>query len=80
MVIATALCLRDKGINYQQRLRVVAQDLDWKAVYMCYVQLSLMGIRATVVQGSTLTEPYDARKTDPAHVFRTPAEMGVLVW
>lgn len=80
MIIAAALHLRDKGINYQRRLRVVAQDLDWQAVYMCYTQLSLMGIRATVVQGSTLTEPYVEGRTDPAHVFRTPAEMGVLVW
>lgn len=79
MIIAAALHLRDKGIDYQRRLRVVAQDLDWQAVYMCYVQLSLMGIRATVVQGSTLTEPYVEGRTDSAHVFRTPAEMGVLI-
>lgn len=32
MVIAAAVVLKEKGINYQKKLRVVAQDLDWKGV------------------------------------------------
>ena len=79
MIIATAKVLKEAGINYQKYLDVVAQDLDWKSVYMCYLQCSLLGIKATVVQGDTLIEPFDARKTDPAHVMRTPAKMGALL-
>ena len=42
MVVATAQVLQKRGINYQKTLDVVCQDLDWLAVYMCYVQLSLL--------------------------------------
>lgn len=78
MIIAAAKVLKDQGINYQKCLRVIAQDLDWKAVYMCYVQLSLLGIRATVVQGNTLADPYIGKNYPTERIFRTPAEVGVL--
>lgn len=79
MIIAVAKTLHDAGINYQKRLRVVAQDLDWKGVYMCYVQLSLLGISAICVQGDTLREPFDPARTERAHMLFTPAKMGVLL-
>lgn len=79
MVIAAAAVLKERGINYQSCLDVVAQDLDWKAVYMCYVQLSLLGIRATVVQGDTLGNPYTPKTADPKKVFYTPKKMGLLI-
>lgn len=79
MIIAAAVALKNKGINYQRAMRVVAQDLDWKGVYMCYLQLSLLGINAVCVQGNTLTEPYIKGKTDSSHILFTPAYMGVLI-
>ena len=79
MIIATAKVLKDAGINYQRCLDIVAQDLDWKGVYMTYLQCSLLGIRATCVQGDTLTEPYDAKRTNPRHIMYTPAKMGALI-
>lgn len=79
MVIAELHELRERGINYQRRVQAVCQDLDWRCVYMCYVQLSLLGVKAVVVQGSTLSEPY-SRETPEERIFRTPAEMGLLVW
>ena len=79
MVIAAAKVLKDRGINYQRRLDVVAQDLDWKTVYMCYIQLSLLGIRAVVYQGNTLTEPYQEGRVDPERTFYTPRYVGLLV-
>ena len=79
MIIAVAKTLHDAGINYQKRLRVVAQDLDWKGVYMCYVQLSLLGISAICVQGDTLREPFDPARTERAHMLFTPAKKGVLL-
>lgn len=78
MIIAACKVLHEAGFDFQRRLDVVAQDLDWKGVYMTYLQLSLIGCRALVVQGDTLREPYDPERTDPAHIFRTPAYMGVL--
>lgn len=78
MIIAAAVSLKEKGINYQREMEVIAQDLDWKGVYMCYLQLSLLGIKATVVQGDTLREPYK-KGYPPERVLYTPAKMGVLI-
>ena len=77
MIIALAEAMKDNGVNYQRKLHVVAQDLDWNAVYMTYVQLSLLGVKAIVVQGDTLA-PY-RKGCDERRVFRTPAEMGLLL-
>lgn len=78
MVIATAKVLSDRGLNYQRCLKVVAQDLDWMAVYMCYIQLSLYGIDAVVVQGDTLQDPYYPGYPRE-RVFRTPRNVGLLI-
>lgn len=77
MIIATAKAVKDRGINYQNILKVVAQDLDWKAVYMCYVQLSLLGIDAVVVQGNTLSGSHWATRPKEC-IFRTPKHMGLM--
>lgn len=79
MIIAVAKIAKEKGINYQTRMKVVAQDLDWRCVHMCYVQLSLLGIKAIVVQGDTLQAPYGLGSTDPSHVLYTPAQRGVRI-
>lgn len=71
MIIALAAVLKERGIDYQ-RIRVIAQDLDWKSVYMCYLQLSLIGMKAVVVQGNTLKEPYLTPYTNE-RTFYTPA-------
>ena len=79
MIIAVAKVLHEEKIDWQKRMKVVAQDLDWKGVYMCYVQLSLLGINAVCVQGDTLKEPYVHGKTSRRHILVTPAAMGVLL-
>ena len=76
-VIAAALRLKNLGINYQKKMKVVCQDIDWRCVYMCYVQLSFLGIDAICCQGDTLMDPY--RDGYPENrVLRTPKNMGVL--
>lgn len=79
MILAAAKVIHESGINYQTAMEVVAQDIDWKGVYMCYVQLSLLGISAICVQGSTLEEPYDPARTERSHILRTPRKAGLLV-
>lgn len=76
MVIALAKIMKEHGINYTQYLRVIAQDIDWTAVYMTFVQLSLYGIDAVVIQGDAL----DQKSTEysPERVFETPAKKGIL--
>lgn len=78
MIIAYARTLKEDGINYQRKLKVVAQDLDWKGVYMTYLQCSLLGINAICVQGDTLAEPY-AKGYPRERVLWTPAKWGVLI-
>lgn len=73
MIIAVAQSMKEQGINYQKNLRVVAQDLDWNAFYMCYIQLSLFGIDAKCVQGDTL-ENKSFNNFDE-NVFLTPMYM-----
>lgn len=78
MIIAVAKILKKRGLNYQRCMNVVAQDLDWNSVYMTYVQLSLLGIKAVVVQGDTLAEPY-TKKFPHEKVLWTPAKLGALM-
>lgn len=78
MMIAIAQVAKEHGIDYQRKLHIVAQDLDYNGVYMTYIQLSLLGIKAVVVQGNTLSESY-GRGYDERRVYRTPAEMGALL-
>ena len=78
MIIAAASVLKKRGIDYQRKMEVVAQDLDWKGVYMCYLQLSLLGINAICVQGNTLSEPYTGKNYPPDRVLYTPMRRGVL--
>lgn len=54
MVIAMCESLKDAGINFQNQLRVVAQDVDVTSAHMCFIQLSLIGCQAHVVVGNTL--------------------------
>lgn len=56
-IIALAQKLHEQGVSYQSKMIVTCQDIDVKAVYMTYVQLSLYGIPAVVYQTDTLIDP-----------------------
>ena len=75
MIIAAAKVIKDRGLNYQKCMKVVAQDLDWKGVYMTYVQLSLLGIEATVIQGDSLS----GQDTAAEQIFYTPRKKGLVI-
>lgn len=70
MIIAYLNLLKKQGINYQENVKVVAQDIDWNSVYMCYTQLSLLGVKAIVCQGDTLAEP-NIREYPKERIFET---------
>ena len=79
-MIAALEVAKEYGINYQKQVRIIAQDLDWNGVYMTYLQLSLLGADAVVVQGDTLSKykpctylEYHLRR------FKTPVRMGALM-
>ena len=54
MAIAFADEMQKAGFNYPTQLYIRGQDIDIKAVYMSYIQLSWMGAGACVVHGDTL--------------------------
>ena len=79
-IIAAAKVVLERGYNPQKCLEFVAQDLDWKCVYMTYIQTSLLGLKGTVVQGDTLMEPFTDLKSYPKQrVLLTPAKKGLLI-
>jgi len=67
MPIAFAKALAEKGYNYQQQVHMTLVDIDSRAVFMAYIQLTLLGIPATVVHGNSLSlKEYDHLHT-PFH-------------
>lgn len=62
-IIALAEALKNKGINYQVKMRATCQDIDIRAVYMCYLQCSFYGIPAIVFQSDTLQDPEGKRSS-----------------
>lgn len=58
----------ERGVNYQEQYEIIAQDIDWNCVYMCYVQLSLYGVYGEVVQGDTLADEMPPER----NILRTP--------
>lgn len=69
MIIGLANAMHDAGINYQQHLHVIAQDIDIKAVHMTYVQLSLLHVPAVVIHGNTLKAEELSHWYTPAHII-----------
>ena len=70
MVIAYCGMLLKNGINFQRQLKVICQDVDYTAMCMCYIQLSLIGCNATVVHANTITmEEWGSFHTPMARMF-----------
>jgi len=56
-LIAAADHYRQKGINYQQRVLFIGQDIDRVTAQMCYIQLTILGCPGYVIVANTLTNP-----------------------
>lgn len=78
MILGAAKALKEKGINFQRCMDVTVQDLDWNGIYMSYVQLSMVGIKAKAIQGDSLRNA-EIDTSDRSRVLYTPAYMGVLL-
>ena len=57
LLIAFANEAKKQGINYQQEVLFMAQDIDMTAALMCYIQLSLLGCPAVIIIGDSLAKP-----------------------
>ena len=69
MIIALAEALKKAGYNYQKQMVVIATDIDIRSVYMCYLQLSLLGIPAVVYHGDTLSLKMYSEWFTPAYIL-----------
>src|SRR5699024_3764274 len=74
MVVAFAEELHLQDINYQKKLRVVCNDIDYDVVKMCYIQLSLYGIDAIVTQGDTILNKMNEVWYTPMHLVNIARE------
>ena len=75
MIIAFAKHLKDKGLNYQNLMRVTAQDLEWRSVYMTYVQMCILGINAVVIRADSLS----GKKPSKESILYTPRKAGCFI-
>lgn len=78
LLIAFANECRRKDINFQTSVLFVAQDIDFLAGCMCYIQLSLLGcpgyvvIDDTLLRPSTSYDPHGLIPKDGPNVWYTP--------
>lgn len=72
LLIAFANEARKAKIDFQNRVVFVAQDLDFTAGMMCYIQLSLLGCKAVVKVGNSLTDPFVPADLEGSNVWYTP--------
>lgn len=69
MIIALANVMRRKGLEPQRQLHVTTIDKSATAAYMCYIQLSLLGIPAAVWIGNTLSMEMQEKFLTPMHMI-----------
>ncbi|MEX1029742.1 MAG: N-6 DNA methylase [Paenibacillaceae bacterium] len=69
LLIAIANAARSQGVDYQNHILFVAQDIDRTAALMCYIQLSLLGCSGYIVVADTLRHPVVTAETE---VWCTP--------
>jgi len=72
LLIAFANEARKAHVDFQNRVIFVAQDLDYTAAMMCYIQLSLLGCKAIIKVGNSLTEPLVQGDLETDSVWYTP--------
>ena len=56
-LIALANELRKNNVNYQEKVFIIAQDIERTAALMCYIQLSMLGCAAAIFIGDTIRHP-----------------------
>ena len=79
-LIAAAEVFKERDINYQQNVLFAGQDIDSTTALMCYIQLSLLGCKAYVKIGNSLTEPLTEKETPDENIWLTPMIVGETVF
>lgn len=55
MIIGSVYAMMNRNIDYRSKSLFIAQDIDIRCVWMCYIQLGLYQVPAIVIHGNTLT-------------------------
>lgn len=64
MILAQLQVIKDLEIDYQKSVEIECCDLDENVLLMCYIQLSLLGVRAKCYVANALSQQiYDVWKT-----------------
>lgn len=74
MLLASANSLAKKGVDKQNEILLVGQDLDELTAKMCFIQMAINGLAAIIKIGDALTnpiEPKDIYNPDRS-IWRTP--------
>ncbi len=56
-LISAANTFKERGINYQEKVLFVGQDIDRVVGQMCYIQLSLLGCAGYICTADTIVNP-----------------------
>ena len=72
LLMAFANEARKMNINFQDKILFVAQDIDFIAAMMCYIQLSLLGCQAIIKVGNSLSDPFTANEPMSDKLWFTP--------
>lgn len=72
LLIAFMEAVKSYNVNYQQSVLFTAQDIDYTAAMMCYIQLSLLGVPGMVIVGDTLSNPPTEPMSYNYDVWYTP--------
>ena len=80
LLIACANEAKRVGINYQEKMVFYAQDIDRIAALMCYIQLSLLGCKAYIKIGNSLTDPLTKNESLDENIWLTPMLAGESIF
>ncbi|MCL2776132.1 MAG: SAM-dependent methyltransferase [Oscillospiraceae bacterium] len=72
LLIAFADYCKECGINYQQSVLFIAQDIDPVTALMTYIQLSLFGMSGYVIIGDSLLNPPTVPMRSECDIWYTP--------
>lgn len=68
LLLAFANAAKEQGVNYQEKILFIAQDIDTTAAMTCYIQLSLLGCSGYVIVGNSLSN----EAPQPENIWYTP--------
>ncbi len=78
LIIETINRIKERNVNWQSEIEIIASDMDIHSVHMCYVQLSLLGTSAIVFQSNAL-EFENIKSIQQERIFCTPRKRGLLI-